>query len=181
MGVGAAVAAVGVAGVPPGGAPVEQPQLFTLKGAPVESGAAKEARARGAGRPPGARNKRTREWAEYIQRRYGDPREALAAIMVTPIEQLARELGCKRVEAFAEWRACVRELLPYVAQKLPIEVDFTGKLAVLNISMGDGTQPGALAGGDLVAALFQAAAGAAAGEDPAEDLDESGEHAESST
>jgi hypothetical protein len=76
---------------------------------------------RGPGRPKGAPNKRTADFARYIQSRYGDLLTGLAAVAFTPIEELARDLGCTKLEAFDRWLKVRAELLPYVHAKLPAE------------------------------------------------------------
>lgn len=45
-------------------------------------------RARGAGRPAGARNKRTEKIARYFVHKYGDPIDIAGAIITTPLEVL---------------------------------------------------------------------------------------------
>lgn len=76
---------------------------------------------RGPGRPKGAPNKRTADFARYIQSRYGDLLTGLAAVAFTPIDELARDLGCTRLEAFDRWLKVRDTLLPYVHARLPAE------------------------------------------------------------
>lgn len=99
---------------------------------PLLGAPSKDARAgvkRGPGRPPGARNRRTEELARYILERYRDPLVGLASIVSTPIEQLAADLGCKKVDAADFWRKCASELLPYVHQRKPQALQVDGRSA----------------------------------------------------
>ena len=77
---------------------------------------------RGPGRPKGAVNKRTAEFRDYLLKRYGDPLTGLAEVAFTPIADIARELGCEKLEAARFWLACREALLPYVVAKMPAEV-----------------------------------------------------------
>lgn len=80
------------------------------------------------GRPPGARNKRTQEWVDYLLSRYRSPLIALAELYSRPVQELAGELGLKhpnfdqlvellRLQVFA-----AKELAPYLHQKQPMAV-----------------------------------------------------------
>lgn len=82
---------------------------------------ANSAERRGPGRPKGAPNKRTAEFARYILTRYGDLLTGMAEVAFTPIDELAKELGCTKLEAFDRWLKVRAELLPYVHAKLPAE------------------------------------------------------------
>lgn len=96
---------------------------------------------RGAGRPPGARNKRTQQLAAYYLGRYGDPLEALLALgtgdlrhTLAELRRLSAELGipvmtekvggdlvvCEpTVMGLLEFkREVLRETLPYLHAKL---------------------------------------------------------------
>lgn len=77
---------------------------------------------RGPGRPKGSPNKRTAEFRDYVLRRYGDVLTGLAEVAFSPIDELARELGCTKLEAFDRWLRCREALLPYVHAKMPAEV-----------------------------------------------------------
>jgi hypothetical protein len=48
--------------------------------------------ARGRGRPPGAKNKRSKRIADYYVQRYGDPLDALGQLANTPLRQLIEVL-----------------------------------------------------------------------------------------
>jgi len=72
----------------------------------------------GKGRPPGSRNHTTNFWLEHITRKYGSPLEVLAQAARAPIVELARELGCSKLEAFSEKRKAAEALAPYLHPKL---------------------------------------------------------------
>lgn len=73
----------------------------------------------GPGRPPGARNRTTRQMIDMITGRYGHPLMRLAELASTPIEVLADTFGCSLLEAAEFSRKCQNDLAPYVAQRLP--------------------------------------------------------------
>jgi hypothetical protein len=95
--------------------------------------------ARGPGRPPGARNKRTAEWVEFILSRYRSPLLALAEIYSRPVDVLTQELGCTRLEAFQEQRRAAEALLPYLHQKQPLAVQVDSR-GVVQLVLVDGNQ-----------------------------------------
>lgn len=76
---------------------------------------------KGPGRPKGSPNRRTAEFARYILTRHGDLLSGLAAVAFMPIDDLARDLGCTKLEAFDRWLKTREALLPYVHAKLPAE------------------------------------------------------------
>lgn len=113
----AVVEALRRAGAPRPAVPAEQ--LPLLEVAPGDAGAeageaAPAAGERRGGRPPGARNRRTEEWVEYLLSRYRSPLIVLAETYSRPAELLAAELGISRAEAFAMQLTAARELAPYV-------------------------------------------------------------------
>jgi hypothetical protein len=66
--------------------------------------------------------------------RYQDPRAILLEIASTPTAQLAEQMHGTLADALAERRLCAQAVLPYVAQKLPVQVDMRHTRAiVLNI------------------------------------------------
>ena len=83
---------------------------------------------RGSGRPPGAKNKRAVEMASYLTANYRHPLVGLAEIFNRPVEVLAAQLGCTKLDAFRMQMDAMVQLAPYVAQKLPQMVDFRGTL-----------------------------------------------------
>lgn len=82
-----------------------------------------EAPRRGPGRPPGATNKRTQAWADYLLSRYRSPLEALAEAYSLPVHELAAYLRCKPEDAFKLQLAAAEKLAPYVHQKQPVAID----------------------------------------------------------
>lgn len=97
---------------------------------------------RNAGRPVGARNKRTQEWADYILSRYTSPLEVLAQLAVARVDVLAEQLGCTRLEAMQEKRQAAIALVPFIHQKQPLAVNLTNKTVVyLNIVEGEPLVP----------------------------------------
>src|SRR5262249_35431097 len=54
---------------------------------------------RSPGRPPGSVNRSTAQWAAYIKTTYGSPLDEAARMCGMSIADLARALGCTRLEA----------------------------------------------------------------------------------
>lgn len=105
--------------------PVERGEQLDL--VPAEGGErAASAVPAGPGRRPGSKNRRTAEWAAYIDQRYGSPLEALAKVMAEGPEALRERLGCERLEAFDRWARVAEAVMPYLHQKLPTAVDVQG-------------------------------------------------------
>lgn len=127
----AVIAAVARAEARAAGVPVEAqidllpPSRFDPLIDPVERGKVVEAVKRDrAGRPPGAKNKTTRDMLEFVRKTIGDPMlESARWAMHTP-ETLAAELGCTRLEAFDRLQKIRGELLPYFyAKQAPVDSD----------------------------------------------------------
>jgi hypothetical protein len=100
---------------------------------PMVAAAAAEGK-RGPGRPKGATNKRTTEWADYILARYGSPLEAMASYWARPVAVLAAELGCSAFEAARLALIAAKESAPYVHAKMPVMVDVEG-LGQVNLTI----------------------------------------------
>ena len=91
----------------------------------------------GRGRPKGSQNKSTAELVKYLQSKGRHPLVGLAEIVATPIDVLARTLGCEKLEAAEFWRKCAGELAPYMAQKQPMALQVEGANAgTLNLVVG---------------------------------------------
>jgi hypothetical protein len=76
------------------------------------------------GRPPGARNRRTAELAELLKRRHGrGPLELLFERMMAPVAELAAQLKADPWDVWREQNRLAEAVLPYVEQKMPIDVD----------------------------------------------------------
>lgn len=77
----------------------------------------------GRGRKPGAKNRRTGDFAKLLAAHAPHPGLALARIYARPTELLAAELGCKKLEAAHLQVRAASELLPYVEGKKPVDVN----------------------------------------------------------
>lgn len=96
--------------------------------------AADPAGARGPGRPPGARNRRTLDLIEYMGALgYRMPPLVLAETYSRPVDELAKELDISKGEAFKLQLAAAQALLPYTAQKQPIaiQIDSRGRMMLV--------------------------------------------------
>jgi hypothetical protein len=95
---------------------------------------------RGMGRPRGSRNRRAREVAEELIRRYGSPLEGATKIAATDVlapgalEDLARTLGCAKFEAAEWWRRVLDTVLPYLHQRQPqaVEVEDVPRIVIVS-------------------------------------------------
>jgi hypothetical protein len=102
----------------------DQLSLLPTPAAIADAGASDEiAQRSGPGRPAGSRNKRTQEWADFVLSRYSSPLIGMAETYSRPVEDLARELGCTRLEAFKLQLQAREALAPYVHQKQPQAID----------------------------------------------------------
>lgn len=91
----------------------------------------------GRGRPRGSRNKSTAELVKLISATGRHPLLAMAEIVSTPIDVIARTLGCKKIEAAEYHRKVMNDLAQYVAQKQPTAVQVAGANAgMLVINLG---------------------------------------------
>lgn len=70
---------------------------------------------------------------------FRDPRAVLLEIASTETQALAETLGCSMVEAMGERRLAAQTVLPYVAQKLPVQVDMRHTKAI-HLNIVDATQ-----------------------------------------
>jgi hypothetical protein len=62
---------------------------------------------------------------------YRDPRAVLLEIAGTDTAKLATTLNCSLADALAERRLCAQAALPYVCQKLPVQVDMRHTRAIV--------------------------------------------------
>lgn len=118
--------------------PEPEPEQMDLLGLPAPKTDAGQAIVdkRGAGRPAGARNKRTIREVNWLLSTYQDPRAVLLAIAQTPVDVLMATLGCTAMEALQEKRLAAIGVLPYVAQKQPLSVDVTNR-KIVYLQIGD--------------------------------------------
>ena len=120
-----------------GSMPAKAEQLpLPIKGALADDAGGGEAQAvaesqpqgRGPGRPPGARNRRTDEWVDYLLARYRSPLIVLAEMYSRSVGELVKEVGCTKLEAIKLQIFAAEKLAPFVHQKQPlaIQVDAHG-------------------------------------------------------
>lgn len=125
-----------------GAAPAAEPEQLDLVGLPPpRPGARFVDKPRGAGRPPGARNKRTQAWADFLLARYASPLEVLMQIATAPVDELVAKLGCKPLEALGEKRLAAIGALPYLHQRQPLAIDLTNN-RVVHLHIGDAPRAG---------------------------------------
>lgn len=124
---------------------------------PQDPGARQAQLRRGPGRPPGALNRKTQDWAQLIVRKYRSPLIFLAEVYSRRVGDLAAELGCKPIEALEIQRRAASELAPYLHGKMPVQVEVKGNLPLL--VLGDPAQilegVAAELGGDALPSLAQ--------------------------
>jgi hypothetical protein len=87
------------------------------------------------GKAPSHARKRFKAYTvSALLEQYRDPRAILLEIASTPTADLAKQMNATLADALAERRLCAQAVLPYVAQKLPVQVDMRHTRAiVLNI------------------------------------------------
>jgi hypothetical protein len=89
------------------------------------AGASEEERPR-PGRPAGSVARATAEWRQLILSRYRSPLIAFAETYSRPVDELAKDLGCTKREAFEIQMKAAAELAPFVHSKMPIAVQGEG-------------------------------------------------------
>lgn len=110
----------------------------------------KEARKRRGGRTPGARNKRTDDFARYIAQFGQDPAITLMQIQSTPTEELVARSKLldlpKRQMSYADAESlrirCAEALMPYIHSKKPVAVDATVRGVIVQEQIGRIDGPG---------------------------------------
>ena len=103
----------------------------------------------GRGRPKGSKSRTTQQLIKLISETGRHPVLAMAEIVSTPIDAIARTLGCTKLEAAEYHRKVMSDLAPYVAQRLPQAVQISGANAgMLMINLG-GNMDEALRGLDM--------------------------------
>ena len=71
--------------------------------------------------------------------KYRDPRAVLMEIASMDTAELAEKIGCTKYEALGERRLCAQTVLPYVAAKMPVQVDMRSQRTI-NLNIVDSTQ-----------------------------------------
>ena len=101
-----------------------------------------EARARRRGRPPGAKNKRTDDFAKWINGFGQHPAITLMQISSTDTEVLVGLSGKSYLECLDRRIRCAEALLPYLESKKPVAVDMTfsgvADLIIQGVTHSDG-------------------------------------------
>lgn len=141
----------------------EQAELLPL--APAGEGVEAQRRVEKSGkvgRPRGAVNRKTQEWADYLLSRYPSPLQGLAEIYSRPVKDLARELGFevdgKRtakpeqlLELLKVQISAADKLAPYLHSKMPVAID-TGDQSLFQLTInagGNNQQNQSLSGVDI--------------------------------
>lgn len=91
------------------------------------------------GRPPGARNKATRDMLEFVRKMCGDPLERRFRYAMHTPETLAIELGCSKYEAFQLLDKMWADLSGFFYAK-QAQVDGAGNAVVPRLTMMFGGQ-----------------------------------------
>ncbi len=79
---------------------------------------------RGPGRPAGSTNKKSQTLQKWLLGLgYRHPAVLLAEITARPVEELAAQLGCDKLEAFQEQRKAASDLLPYFEGRILPKTD----------------------------------------------------------
>lgn len=92
-----------------------------------------------AGRPPGARNLKTRDAIDFIRRVFGDPLLERARLALHTPESLAAELGCTKLEAFDRLDRIRADLARFIYPQLA-PVDGQGNAVAPSFSMTIGAR-----------------------------------------
>jgi hypothetical protein len=91
---------------------------------------------RGRGRPKNSLNKRNAKFRDQLLALAPHPALALARAYSTPVETLAAQLDCSKLEAAQLGIRAAAELLPYIEGKQPISVDVRQRADVVMIMAG---------------------------------------------
>lgn len=78
------------------------------------------------GRKRGAVNRKSADFARYLLQFGPHPGVAMMRTIARPVEMLAAELGCDKLEAASLQQRAAAELLPYFESKKPVAVDLGG-------------------------------------------------------
>jgi hypothetical protein len=100
------------------------------------------------GRPPGARNKATREMLEFVRNLMGDPLERRFRYAMHTPETLAIELSCSKLEAFDRLERLWADLTTYFyARQSPVDGQGNAVVPRFTMVIGGHSAPAIGAGG----------------------------------
>lgn len=117
----------------------EQLTLMPDDGLPDDDEAGEAAAAGKRGRPPGARNKKTEEFVQFVRAIGGDPLIGLAKASATDPLTLAKALGAKPFDVWKLQQELRKALLPYFHAERPKELKVPGGGALaFAVFTGDG-------------------------------------------
>lgn len=109
---------------------------------------------RGAGRPPGAKNKNTEEWRKFLLSQYASPLEGLFQTFSLPIDDICVMLSCTKLEAFKLQLMAMKEAAPYVHQKMPLALE-GGEKGLISLFMNFNPQSTAAVGNQAEGAIIE--------------------------
>jgi len=78
------------------------------------------------GRQAGSVARHTAQWRDRMLAKYRSPLIVLAETYSRPTDELARDLGCSRADAFALQMKAADQLAPYLHSKMPTAVQLEG-------------------------------------------------------
>ncbi|HEV2187503.1 MAG TPA: hypothetical protein VGR70_09860 [Stellaceae bacterium] len=153
----------------------DEDRQFGLFSEPASEAGRRRGCNRGPGRPPGARNRHTIRSVDMLLSRHRDPRAVLLEIAQANIHDLVAMYGGTALQMLQEKRLAAAAVLPYVASRMPIQVDLREQ-RVVYLSLVDGKLEQAMPSEDgigLVARVldseeYQEVSCATPGEDPAQ-------------
>jgi hypothetical protein len=146
-GAGAEIAAAVRGTAVPGAA--EQLPLLGADG-PVPAAAPRKV-----GRPKGSRNRRSEELIRWVLAKHQHPLLTLAETYSRPVDELARELACKRSEAKALQVRCAVEALPYFESKKPVSLQVDARTIQLTVGQWEGSGSADLPPWERLAGLIE--------------------------
>lgn len=89
--------------------------------------------------------KRARDWKRHLLSRYHSPLTVLAEICSRPVDKLAGELQCSRLDAIKIQRDAAKELLPYLHARVSPDAVAAGGTTTVNVYIDKGLHEAYLA------------------------------------